>query len=53
MTNRPDYFGRYKNLHMERTPSGVLSLRFHTGRVVSVPRYGHGAAENRVRGMKK
>jgi len=37
MTKSPDYFGRYKNLRMERTPSGVLSLRFHTGRVVSVP----------------
>jgi len=48
MTKSPDYFGRYKNLRMERTPSGVLSLRFHTGRVVSVPWYGHRAVENRV-----
>jgi len=53
MTNSPDYFGKYGNLQMERTPSGVLSLRFHTGRVVSVPRCGHRAAENRVRGMHK
>jgi enoyl-CoA hydratase/carnithine racemase len=26
----PDYFAKYQNLHMERTPSGVLTLRFHT-----------------------
>ena len=26
----PDYFTKYQNLHMERTPSGVLTLRFHT-----------------------
>jgi enoyl-CoA hydratase/carnithine racemase len=26
----PDYFNRYENLHMERTSSGVLTLRFHT-----------------------
>ena len=37
MRNSPHYFGRYKNLHMERTPSGVLSLRLHTARVVSGP----------------
>ena len=30
MTGTPDYFTRYENLHMERTPSGVLTLRFHT-----------------------
>jgi len=30
MTATPDYFTRYENLHMERTPSGVLTLRFHT-----------------------
>ena len=30
MTDTPDYFNRYENLHMERTPSGVLTLRFHT-----------------------
>jgi enoyl-CoA hydratase/carnithine racemase len=27
---QPDYFTKYENLHMERTPSGVLTLRFHT-----------------------
>lgn len=26
----PDYFTKYQNLHMERTPTGVLTLRFHT-----------------------
>jgi hypothetical protein len=26
----PDYFNRYENLHMQRTSSGVLTLRFHT-----------------------
>ena len=26
----PDYFDRYGNLRMQRTPSGVLTLRFHT-----------------------
>ena len=30
MTHNPDYFCKYENLHMERTPSGVLTLRFHT-----------------------
>jgi len=30
MSNQPDYFTKYENLHMERTPSGVLTLRFHT-----------------------
>ena len=30
MKDNPDYFARYENLHMERTPSGVLTLRFHT-----------------------
>ena len=26
----PDYFTKYENLHMERTPSGVITVRFHT-----------------------
>jgi enoyl-CoA hydratase/carnithine racemase len=30
MTQNTDYFYKYENLHMERTPSGVLTLRFHT-----------------------
>jgi enoyl-CoA hydratase/carnithine racemase len=30
MTGTPEYFSRYENLRMERTPSGVLTLRFHT-----------------------
>jgi enoyl-CoA hydratase/carnithine racemase len=30
MSDQPDYFTKYSNLHLERTPSGVLSLRFHT-----------------------
>ena len=30
MSNQPDYFTKYTNLHMERTASGVLTLRFHT-----------------------
>ncbi len=29
-TPTSNYFTRYENLHMERTPSGVLTLRFHT-----------------------
>ena len=30
MMDRPDYFSKYANFHMERTPSGVLTFRFHT-----------------------
>jgi enoyl-CoA hydratase/carnithine racemase len=30
MTDRPDYFSKYENLHMQRTSSGILTLRFHT-----------------------
>lgn len=30
LTLVPEYFTRYENLHLERTPSGVLTLRFHT-----------------------
>jgi enoyl-CoA hydratase/carnithine racemase len=30
MTHNPDYFCNYENLHMERSPSGVLTLRFHS-----------------------
>lgn len=30
MSDEPDYFSKYSDLHLERTPSGVLSLRFHT-----------------------
>jgi hypothetical protein len=30
IASNPDYFCKYENLHMERTPSGVLTLRFHT-----------------------
>jgi enoyl-CoA hydratase/carnithine racemase len=26
----PNYFNRYENLAMERTDSGILTLRFHT-----------------------
>jgi enoyl-CoA hydratase/carnithine racemase len=28
--SQPDYFTRYENLHMERTASGVLTMRWHT-----------------------
>ena len=27
----PSYFDRYENLAMERTDSGILTVRFHTG----------------------
>jgi enoyl-CoA hydratase/carnithine racemase len=27
----PDYFSRYENLAMQRTESGILTLRFHSG----------------------
>jgi hypothetical protein len=30
MAHNPEYFTKYANLHMERTASGVLTLRFHT-----------------------
>jgi enoyl-CoA hydratase/carnithine racemase len=30
MNGRPDYFTKYENLQLDRTPSGVLTLRFHT-----------------------
>jgi enoyl-CoA hydratase/carnithine racemase len=30
LASQPDYFTKYENLHMERTASGVLTLRFHT-----------------------
>ena len=30
MAPNPEYFTKYENLHMERTPTGVLTLRFHT-----------------------
>ncbi|MHB8661110.1 MAG: enoyl-CoA hydratase/isomerase family protein [Acidimicrobiales bacterium] len=30
MSGTPDYFEKYENLRMERSPSGVLTLRFHT-----------------------
>jgi enoyl-CoA hydratase/carnithine racemase len=30
MAPYPEYFTKYENLHMERTPTGVLTLRFHT-----------------------
>jgi enoyl-CoA hydratase/carnithine racemase len=30
MAHNPEYFTKYANLHMERTTSGVLTLRFHT-----------------------
>jgi enoyl-CoA hydratase/carnithine racemase len=30
VAQNPDYFSKYGNLHMERTPSGVLTVRFHT-----------------------
>lgn len=30
MSSERDYFTKYENLHLERTPSGVLTLRFHT-----------------------
>jgi enoyl-CoA hydratase/carnithine racemase len=30
MSDEPDYFTKYSNLHLERTGSGVLTLRFHT-----------------------
>src|SRR5712691_5514936 len=29
-TPTSDYFTRYENQHLERSPSGVLTLRFHT-----------------------
>jgi enoyl-CoA hydratase/carnithine racemase len=29
-TSQPDYFTKYENLHMERTASGVLTMRWHT-----------------------
>lgn len=32
MTAQPAYFTAYENIAMERTPSGVLTLRFHTGK---------------------
>jgi hypothetical protein len=28
----PNYFKSYENLAMERTESGILTARFHTGR---------------------
>ena len=31
MSSSPDYFGRYENLALTRSESGVLTLRFHTG----------------------
>lgn len=30
MSDESNYFTKYSNLHLERTPSGVLTLRFHT-----------------------
>jgi enoyl-CoA hydratase/carnithine racemase len=30
MAPYPEYFTKYENLYMERTPTGVLTLRFHT-----------------------
>jgi enoyl-CoA hydratase/carnithine racemase len=30
MAPYPEYFTKYENLHLERTPTGVLTLRFHT-----------------------
>ncbi|WP_319422148.1 enoyl-CoA hydratase/isomerase family protein [Pleurocapsa sp. FMAR1] len=30
MQNTPDYFDRYSTLHLSRSPSGVLTLQFHT-----------------------
>jgi enoyl-CoA hydratase/carnithine racemase len=30
-TNSPAYFSAFENLAMSRTPSGVLTVRFHTG----------------------
>lgn len=30
MPSTPDYFNRYSTLNLRRSPSGVLTLRFHT-----------------------